>query len=88
MVAGNISLVPVFRESEVEGYFGAFERIAAALHWPKDVWATLLQCRLTGRAQEACVSLFFLLLFIYLIRTVHINQYVSQSININMPELA
>ena len=31
-VGGNISLVPVFRESEVEGYFGAFERIAAALH--------------------------------------------------------
>lgn len=44
----NISLVPVFRESEVEGYFGAFERIAAALCWPKDVWASLLQCKLTG----------------------------------------
>ncbi|KAK0141107.1 hypothetical protein N1851_021909 [Merluccius polli] len=37
-VSKNISLVPVFRESEVEGYFGAFERLAAALHWPKDVW--------------------------------------------------
>ena len=56
-VGKNISLVPVFRESEVEGYFSAFERIAAALHWSEDVWATLLQCRLTGRAQEACSSL-------------------------------
>ena len=47
-VSKNISLVPVFRESEVESYFGAFERIAAALHWPEDVWAILLQCKLTG----------------------------------------
>ncbi len=56
-VSKHISLVPVFRESEVESYFGAFERIAAALHWPKDVWAILLQCKLTGKAQEACACL-------------------------------
>ncbi|XP_058495160.1 uncharacterized protein LOC131466089 isoform X2 [Solea solea] len=56
-VSKNVSLVPVFRESEVECYLGAFERIAAALHWPKDVWAILLQCKLTGKAQEACASL-------------------------------
>lgn len=56
-VSKNISLVPVFRESEVEVYFGVFERIAAALQWPKDVWAILLQCRLTGKAQEACSAL-------------------------------
>nr|XP_043876803.1 uncharacterized protein LOC122766190 isoform X1 [Solea senegalensis] len=56
-VSKNVSLVPVFRESEVECYLGAFERIAAALHWPKDVWPILLQCKLTGKAQEACASL-------------------------------
>ena len=56
-VSKHIALVPVFRESEVESYFGAFERIAAALRWPADVWAILLQCKLTGRAQEACSSL-------------------------------
>ena len=56
-VSKSIALVPVFRESEVECYFGTFERIAAALHWPKDVWAILLQCKLTGKAQEACASL-------------------------------
>lgn len=46
--------MPVFRESEVEAYFGAFERIAADLRWPKDVWVILLQCKLVGKAQEAC----------------------------------
>lgn len=56
-VSKSISLVPVFRESEVESYFGAFERIAAALHWPEDVWAILLQCMLVCKDQEACSSL-------------------------------
>lgn len=56
-VSKNVQLVPAFRESEVESYFGAFERIACALHWPKDVWAILLQCRLSGKALEACASL-------------------------------
>lgn len=51
------SVVPVFRKSEVKSYFGAFERIAAALHWPEDVWAILLQCKLKGNAQEACACL-------------------------------
>ncbi|KAK7926200.1 hypothetical protein WMY93_008510 [Mugilogobius chulae] len=56
-VTKNIQLVPVFREAEVESYFGAFERIASALHWPRDVWAVLLQCKLSGKASEACASL-------------------------------
>ncbi|KAE8289494.1 hypothetical protein D5F01_LYC11196 [Larimichthys crocea] len=56
-VSKHISLVPVFREAEVETYFGAFERIATALRWPEDVWAISLRCKLTGRAQEACSSL-------------------------------
>ena len=56
-VSKNIALVPTFREAEIESYFGAFERIAVALHWPKDVWAILLQCNLAGKAQEACSSL-------------------------------
>lgn len=28
----RLALVPVFREAEVEAYFGAFEQIAAALN--------------------------------------------------------
>ena len=38
-------------------YLCTFERIAAALKWPENVWAILLQCKLTGKAQEACSSL-------------------------------
>ena len=37
-----IPLVPVFWKNEIESYFGAFEHIAGALNWPKDVWAILL----------------------------------------------
>ena len=56
-VSKNVQLVPTFRETEVESYFGAFERIACALHWPTDVWAILLQCKLSGKALEACAAL-------------------------------
>ncbi|XP_039548082.1 uncharacterized protein LOC120493504 isoform X2 [Pimephales promelas] len=56
-VAKNISIVPPFREREVEAYFQAFERIAVALRWPNEVWALMLQCKLSGKAQEVCASL-------------------------------
>lgn len=51
-VSKHIALVPQFRESEVDSYFSAFERIAVSLGWPKEVWPLLLQCKLTGKAQE------------------------------------
>ena len=41
-VSRLIALVPQFRESEVDSYFNAFERIATTLNWPKDVWTLLL----------------------------------------------
>ncbi len=41
----------------VDAYFVAFERIAGKLKWPNDMWALLLQCSLTGKAQEICASL-------------------------------
>lgn len=56
-VSKHIALVPQFRESEVDSYFNAFERIALSLRWPKDVWSLLLQCRLIGKAQEVCSTL-------------------------------
>uniref|UniRef100_A0A3Q4N462 Gamma-aminobutyric acid (GABA) B receptor, 1b n=1 Tax=Neolamprologus brichardi TaxID=32507 RepID=A0A3Q4N462_NEOBR len=28
-----------------------------ALHWPKEVWSLLLQCKLIGQAQEVCAAL-------------------------------
>ncbi len=48
--------MPPFREA-VDSYFGAFERIAMALRWPKEVWPLLLQRRLIGKAQEVCSAL-------------------------------
>lgn len=50
-VSKNIVLVPPFRESEVDTYFNVFERVAASLHWPREVWPLLLQCKLVGKAQ-------------------------------------
>ncbi|CAI5686593.1 unnamed protein product [Oreochromis niloticus] len=56
-VGKNISLVPVFRDTEVDSYFESFERIATALHWPRESWAILLHCKLVGKAQQVCSSL-------------------------------
>lgn len=56
-VGKNIALVPLFREAEVDSYFNAFERIATALQWPREMWAILLQCKLLGKAQEVVASM-------------------------------
>lgn len=56
-VSKNISLVPPFRESEVDSYFSVFERIASSLKWPTEVWPLLLQCKLFGKAQEVVSAL-------------------------------
>lgn len=42
-VSKHITFGPPFREAEVDSYFGTFERIASALHWPPEAWALLLQ---------------------------------------------
>ncbi len=52
-----VKLVLPFREAEVDSYFVAFERVAAKLNWPKDMWALLLQCIFVGKAQEVCSAL-------------------------------
>ncbi|XP_073809789.1 uncharacterized protein [Danio rerio] len=56
-VGRNRSMVPPFCEKDVEKYFCHFERVAASLKWPENVWSLLLQCVLTGKAQEAYASL-------------------------------
>ena len=56
-IGKNISLVPPFRDTEVDCYFAAFERIASALQWPYDMWPLLLQCKIHGKAQEAVAAL-------------------------------
>ncbi|KAJ8375908.1 hypothetical protein SKAU_G00064880 [Synaphobranchus kaupii] len=49
--------LPQFRETEVDAYFNTFERLATALNWPKDIWTTLLQCKLIGKAEDAVATL-------------------------------
>ncbi|XP_077977779.1 uncharacterized protein LOC144433347 [Glandiceps talaboti] len=56
-VTKHIRLVPQFQEREVDGYFQHFEKIAASLKWPKEVWTLLLQSVLIGRAREAFSAL-------------------------------
>uniref|UniRef100_A0A8C6Q6N7 CCHC-type domain-containing protein n=1 Tax=Nothobranchius furzeri TaxID=105023 RepID=A0A8C6Q6N7_NOTFU len=56
-VSKCITLLPQFRETEVDGYFLAFERIAATLQWPREVWPLLLTCKLTGKALQVVSAL-------------------------------
>ncbi|XDV39050.1 hypothetical protein PO909_008345 [Leuciscus waleckii] len=56
-VSKHIALVPHFRETEVDTYFSAFERLASALKWPKGPWSLLLPCRLVGKAQAVISAL-------------------------------
>lgn len=50
-------LSPQFCEFKVDAYFTAFECIVLSLSWPKEIWALMLQCELTGKAQEVCAAL-------------------------------
>ena len=52
-----VKLVPQFNESDVDKYFQHFEKIAKNLHWPENVWSTLLQSALKGKAQETFAAL-------------------------------
>ncbi|XP_041851996.1 uncharacterized protein LOC121646930 [Melanotaenia boesemani] len=52
-----VSFMPSFRENEVDCFFTAFERVAIALKWPKECWSVLIQCKITGKAQEVVSSL-------------------------------
>ena len=51
-VGKHIRLVPPFQEVEVDKYFMHFEKIAASLKWPEDIWTVLLQSVLIGKARE------------------------------------
>ena len=56
-ISKHIALVPIFREPEVDSYFGVFERLATALQWPAEAWSLLLQCKIHGKAQDAVAAL-------------------------------
>ena len=56
-IVSSLRLVPRFNEREVEVFFTLFERVADARGWDDADRTVLLQCVLTGRAQEAFSSL-------------------------------
>lgn len=56
-VVGNLWLVPKFCERDPDSFFVFFERIADACKWPDAARALMLQTVLTGKAQEAYLSL-------------------------------
>lgn len=56
-ITKQLALVPQFRETEVDSYFAAFECLATAWRWPRDVWPLLIQSKLYGKAQEAVAAL-------------------------------
>ena len=56
-VSTALKLVPSFEEKHVAEFFIAFEKIARKLNWPQEIWTTLLQCKLIGKAQRVYSTL-------------------------------
>lgn len=56
---GNLRLVPKFSECDPDTFFSLFELVAEARKWPDTARTFMLQCVLTGRAQEAYSALSF-----------------------------
>lgn len=51
-VRANLRLMPRFNERDPDTFFTLFERIAEVKNWPDADRTLMLQCVLTGRAQE------------------------------------
>lgn len=56
-VLGNLRLLPKFSEKDPETFFSLFEHVAETRKWPESALPLMLQCALTGRAQEAYSAL-------------------------------
>ena len=56
-IVGNLRLLPQFNEKDPETLFSLFERVADARSWPDSDRTLMLQCVLTGKAQEAYSAL-------------------------------
>ena len=52
-LTASLRLVPKFNERDPDTFFTLFERVAEARRWPDVDRVLLLQCVLTGKAQEA-----------------------------------
>ena len=56
-LVGSLRLMPKFNEKDPETFFSLFERLAEARGWPEADRTVMLQCVLTGKAQEAYSAL-------------------------------
>lgn len=56
-ISGDLKLVPRFPERDPDKYFSLFECVADSRRWSDGELTLLLQCTLTGKAQEAYFSL-------------------------------
>ena len=56
-LVGNLKLVPKFNERDPEKKISVFERVADTRAWPGADRRVMLQCVLTGKAQEALSAL-------------------------------
>nr|XP_046250447.1 uncharacterized protein LOC124062051 isoform X4 [Scatophagus argus] len=56
-VVSNLRLLPQFNERDPDTFFSLFERVAESKEWSDPECTLLLQCVLTGRAQEAYSAL-------------------------------
>lgn len=59
-VLGKLRLMPKFNERDPESFFSLFEWVVEARKWPVSARTLMLQCALTGRAQEAYSLLSFI----------------------------
>ena len=56
-VAKYARMVPSFEEEGVEKYFPHFEKLALSMGWPKEMWAHLVQSKLSGKARDAYLAM-------------------------------
>ena len=56
-IFSNLRLFPKFNDKDPDSFFSLFERIAESRKWPEGDQALMLQCILTGRAQEVYSTL-------------------------------
>ena len=52
-LSASLRLVPKFNERDPDTFFTLFERVSETRQWPDEEKVLLLQCVLTGKAQEA-----------------------------------
>lgn len=58
-VSRCVKIMPSFCSDTPDTFFEAFEHVAVERSWPRGEWVTLIHRELTGKAQEACISLGF-----------------------------